>query len=190
MAVRDGFSLPEPYRWRSRRARNADTPGVVAAGRRPRERGECAEVGYPRVELTEVALDIGRASCSYEPASPPVDDRLDAPLLCRAGASPPVTCGQPARKSTRSIWPSCIDRPCGPGVQIAGYGRGVSGFSVRVMCALLTSTIAPERAICAGFSAAIAAGSRCAFKAALSDSVCGSDEGWDAHPGHLVCQGR
>ena len=31
--------------------------------------------------------------------------------------------------------------------QIAGYGRDVSGFSVCVMCALLTRRIAPERAI-------------------------------------------
>jgi hypothetical protein len=36
--------------------------------------------------------------------------------------------------------------------QIAGYGRDVSGFSVRVMCALLTSGIAPERAIGAGIA--------------------------------------
>jgi hypothetical protein len=72
----------------------------------------------------------------------------------------------------------------------AGYVGGASGSQAGVLRASRVSRIAPDRAICAGFSAAIAAGSRCAFKAALSDSVCGSDEGWDAHPGHLVCQGR
>jgi hypothetical protein len=39
--------MSDEYVWRSSRDRDADVLAVVAAARRPRERGECVEVDNP-----------------------------------------------------------------------------------------------------------------------------------------------